>query len=383
MLVIVIFTALAGCVEPFSIENKDNQQTLVVDGFISSDMKSHRVSLSRTAPINEKRFLPEEGAQVEIVDRDGLVVSLSEVKPGIYETNPMAGVVGQFYHLKITTEDGRKYESTDVELLNTPKIDSIYAEYRQSWPEGQNGIKIFVDVKDPAGATKYYRWEYIETYEIHSPFPSYFKWVGGNEVELRDPSIGICWPSDTLKDILVKSTESNENTEVNGFQLRFIPAESYMFQVKYSMLLRQYALSESAYLFWENLRVINETQGTLSDIQPGAVKGNIFSVTDPKETVLGYFDASVVAEKRVFFVPSDRKFYNAGYQVPSFQSGCQFIIPIQAPEAELGTYMKKYGDEMLIWDAFGFSPMATFELMPKWCCDCTNLGTNIRPSFWK
>jgi hypothetical protein len=37
---------------------------------------------------------------------------------------------------------------------------------------------------------------------------------------------------------------------------------------------------------------------------------------------------------------------------------------------------------MYIWEVYGFVPAAFFELMPKSCCDCRDLGPTERPSFF-
>jgi hypothetical protein len=139
-------------------------------------------------------------------------------------------------------------------------------------------------------------------------------------------------------------------------------------------------MSQESYTYWNNLRITNETQGGLSDIQPGVITGNIFSITDDTEPVLGYFDASTVSEKRVFF--NYRDFIESGYKRPPvYRNGCYAIEPILVKQPDLDFYMNKYDGKMLIWELFGSPP--TFELMPTYCCDCTDLGTNIKPEFWE
>jgi hypothetical protein len=169
--------------------------------------------------------------------------------------------------------------------------------------------------------------------------------------------------------------------KIIDFPLRFIPEDSYIFRIKYSLLVQQFALSEQAYSYWENIRLSNETQGALADVQPGAIIGNIFGVTDPSETVLGYFDASAISEKRVFF--DYRDFRDVGYVRPDYRVGCFDYIPIFVKESVIASYMAIHGDQLAIWEVIGMSPNADFELLPKSCCDCTDLGTNIKPPFWE
>jgi hypothetical protein len=368
------------CVEPFEIKESATQDLLVVDGFISSTFKNHTVKLSRTSPLHKIQLVPEQGASVTIVN-NGVTITLLEVSPGIYETSPMAGVIDEKYQLFITTKNGREYASDEVTLKKVPEITDIYAKYVVDKDGSGNGIEIYVDTKDESDKTHFYRWDYIETYEIQSPLKSNYVWIGGNEVVDRTEDIHRCWASDTLENVLIKSTVGLDEDKVVGFPIRYIPQGSYIFGVKYSILVSQYALSEDAYLFWENLRIMNENAGSLSDIQPGTIPGNIYSVSNPDETVLGYFDASAIQERRVFFDYKD--FLDDGYERPGFLSGCLRLVPVEAPEQELGAYMERYKDKMLIWDAIGFSPFpVTFLLMPAYCCDCRFYGSNVKPPFW-
>ncbi len=166
-----------------------------------------------------------------------------------------------------------------------------------------------------------------------------------------------------------------------AFPLRFIPENSYIFRIKYSMLVQQFAMSEQAYDYWNAIRVLNETQGTLADVQPGAVTSNVIGVTDPSEMVLGYFDASAISEQRVFF--DYRDFKSAGYIRPTFRSSCENNTPILVNQGNIMQFMSTNTQNLAIWDVIGTTPNVQFELLPKFCCDCSDMGTTVKPSFWK
>lgn len=378
--VLLFLLMAAACVDPFEIKGLKSEEALVVEGVFSDRMQNHRITLSRTTSLDEKYFKAERDAAVTITDQNGDVITLSEAKPGVYETPVTAAVVGKTYTLKITTANGKRYSSTDVDFKNGPEIGAVNATYVER-NTGEKGIELSVDTEDPTGQTRFYRWNFFETYEVRTPFPSVWIWLGGNEVTFREQPIDICYVNDTLRNILIKSTKSLEQDKVTGQRLSFIPVDSYILTYKYSMLVQQFALSEDAYLYWENLRQSSEQQGTLSDRQPGSLPGNILSLNDPSETVIGYFEACKVSEKRIFTSYVD--FYDEGVRrPPPMRSYCLEIAPILAPELELGTYMEEYQEDMYIWEVYGFSPFATFELMPKRCCDCRDMGTTQKPSFF-
>jgi Domain of unknown function (DUF4249) len=371
---------LVCCVEPYDIQSITTDDTMVVEGNISSELKQHQVRISRTALINEKKFIPEPGAKVTIKDSGGATIILTEEKPGIYQTGMVSGVVGHHYTLNITTKNGKQYTSAEVELNDTPPITDIYATFTRDLPigEGTGGIQIFLDTEDPTGKTKYYRWEFKETYEIKTPFPSAFEWLGGNNVVFREIPIDRCWGKDSSKNTILYTTNGLGQSKVKAQLLQTIPGYSPNMRIRYSILVRQFTLSKEAYQYWKDLKDINESQGSLYDRQPGTVRGNLNSLSDD-ELVLGYFDAGVVSEKRVFFTPD--YFSASGYKAPKFLTSCDNFMPVEVQVSGIGAYYARNGQSLIISEATGTGDPTLF-LRPKYCCDCTNLGSNIKPSFW-
>lgn len=365
------------CVEPYSLKSTGYQEVLVVDGFISSDLKQHQVKISRTSPIDKPGFIPETGAQVSIKSENGSI-PLTETSPGVYLTPPLMGIIGNTYSLSVTTQRGQQLTSDEVTLNDTPDIKNIYATYSQNVSgSGKAGVQIFLDTQDATKKTRFYRWEYIETWEIQTPFYSEFNWLGGNNVVFRDVPVSICYGSDSSKNALIQSTQGLSDDKISAQLIQTLTGDSPNLRIRYSILIRQFSISENSYLYWQTLQKVNESQGTLYDTQPGTVVGNITS-SNGNVKVLGYFDAGVVKEKRAFFTPKD--FSAAGYSPPDFESDCNFLSPTQVPSNQIGAYLtQNLGYE--IWGATGAGPSVLF-LLPKKCLDCTPLGTNIKPSFW-
>jgi hypothetical protein len=363
------------CVERFEIRSENYSEYLVVDGHLTTDVERQMVRISKTSYVNKPEFLPESGAQVNIVSGNGSTYPLSEEAPGIYTSAPFAGTIGTTYKLHITRANGRRYSSTDVQMRKTPDIGKIYGQYLPI----EQGVQLYVDTEDPTQETNFFRWQFEETYIIKTPFPSNYEWLGGNDWVFRTQPVGVCYPTVSSSNVLIRSTLGLNEDQIVAFPLRFIDKTSYVLRIKYSIVVRQYSLSEEGYTYWKTLKDINESQGTLYDKQPGTVVGNV-SAEEGNELVLGYFDASAVSKRRIFLTPAD--FESAGYVPPGYQTSCRLLDPILAPVDQIGDYMKKYPN-FLIWDAIGMTPAARFELLPKNCCDCTNIGTNIQPAFWQ
>ena len=367
--------------ETFDIPDSSSSQMLVVEGVLSSQLKRHQIYLSRSTALNENRVVYEPGAIVTITDHEGEVLQLTEVSDGVYETPEYAAEPGRTYKLYIKTENGSEYESASVPFTDGPDIANVYAAYGKNPRGNDKGVQVYLDTESPGSPGHYYRWNYIETYEVRAPFPSNWVWLGGTDLEFRIDGIDTCYVTDTLKNIILHNTFELEQDKVTAFTLRYIHESEYMLRHRYSILAQQFCLSEEAYQYWDNLRVISEEQGSLSDRQPGTIKGNIVSLTNPEETVLGYFDAAKVSEKRILF--SAINFYYDGLKMPPpLRSDCFDIPPISFMQWELPVMMPRYESTMLIWEVAGMSPSITVSLMPKSCCDCRNLGPTDKPDFF-
>ena len=72
-------------------------------------------------------------------------------------------------------------------------------------------------------------------------------------------------------------------------------------KLDYTMLFRQFNISQSAYKFWSDVTVQKENVGSIFDKTPSSVFGNLYSTSDPEERVLGYFGVYGFSEQRVFF----------------------------------------------------------------------------------
>ncbi len=380
LFLILLLLPLIQCVDPVSFKSVDHKAKLVIEGFISNELKLHEVKISRTTQVNDQTVVPERGASVRIVMGNGGAMLLTEAIPGVYQTPLFSGTVGASYQLVVTTSDGKQYTSEAVVMRSVAPIDKVYGQYPYVTNGGEKGIEIFLDTEDPDKKTRFYRWEYEQTYEIQTPFKSKFAWTGGNHVEFRSESVDRCWKSDTLKTILIQSTKGLEKDKITAFPLKFIPESSMEIAVRYSINVKQYSLTEKMYSYWKMVKEVNESQGSLYDIQPGTIVGNISCTSDPDEVVLGYFDASQVTEQRIFLTPFS--FDEAGFDTPQTFSHCTRENAILINLNNMGEYMSTHSGFQEIIEQISSSP-DIFAILPRVCCNCTDKGTNVEPDFWK
>src|SRR5258708_14677483 len=149
LLLLLFFVFFYSCVEPYNSKSINYQNLLVVEGFISTDMKQHQVSISTTSPIGNPEFIPETAAERPIKE-EGSVIPLTEGTPGLYLTPPSHGVVGKTYQLLITTKSGRQLLSVEITLKDKPGIKNVYASYSPhlSALKNKGGFQFFLDTSD-------------------------------------------------------------------------------------------------------------------------------------------------------------------------------------------------------------------------------------------
>ncbi|MEQ8532326.1 MAG: DUF4249 domain-containing protein, partial [Imperialibacter sp.] len=310
---------LVGCTEPFTPESKAYKGVLVVDGFVSDAEARSSIKLTRSSPIDIAIPTPESNAIVSVINKEGKSFEFEETSPGIYQSIAAGfkGVVGQAYSLDVLTDNGNHYQSRPVTLKKSPPIDSVYFEpsVRLSDIDGDTvtGAAIFVDTHDYTNSTKYYRWEWEEDWEIRVPYPNTYDWITYEDGKFGFPKengnqIGLCYSHQVGRNIHIATTNQLSSDQISKFELNYVTTrDGYKLRSLYSILVRQYVLDEEAFLYWSELEKTSETLGTLFDPQPYELRGNVFNTDDPDETVLGYFGASTVEEKRLYITREQLK----------------------------------------------------------------------------
>ena len=100
-------------------------------------------------------------------------------------------------------------------------------------------------------------------------------------------------------------SEKLENDVIYLNPIAFIPGDSEKLMTKYSVMVKQYALTKEAFDFWQTLKKNTESLGSIFDAQPSQLTGNIKNVNNPEEPVLGYISAGTVQQKRIFIAKAE------------------------------------------------------------------------------
>lgn len=296
---------MGSCITPFDPEITNENPKLSVEGTITDLPGPYVVKLSYSTSYtsgNEKSTNSIRDARVFISDSEGTEEELTFTNnAGTYVTaaEGIRGVAGRSYTLRVEFPDGRLYESLPERMPFTPEIDSIYAEYRDvagTFVQGE--FDVYLDTSDPVEEKNFYMWKWKHYRKLDycqqfiRNFPSPPTWFARN-------CCGECFGIDSCTGCV----NIGSDNFVNGKTIARVPLMSFEYDSRspYYLQAEQHSLSESAYNFWKTASDLVNNAGGVFDKPPVTVKGNLVCLSDPDEQVLGYFGASSVKVKAVYF----------------------------------------------------------------------------------
>ncbi|WP_295668681.1 DUF4249 domain-containing protein [uncultured Mucilaginibacter sp.] len=357
---------------------------LVVNGNITPN-DTTVISLSRTVNISgQANSKPELNATISIEGSQADSYHLTATGNGNYVSAPLNLSPTQSYRLKITTGDGKQYASDFVPVKNSPPIDTIKYTVKNS------GLQINVNTHDPANNTHYYRWDYTETYIIHSLYYSHFMVVNHDTTAVRpaDQQIYQCWVNDTSSTIVLGTSAKLSEDIISDQPIIAIPFNSEKGFIRYSILVKQHALTADAFNYFTLLKKNTEQLGSIFDAQPSALEGNIHCTSNPAEPVIGYVTAGTTTQKRIFIDHNNLP----GWATSKADAACSadtllYIRAITFPTGGGVVYREVhdliYGGVKTPIDSVGHYPTGGFTAAFPQCVDCTLRGVNKPPAFWK
>ncbi|WP_299984251.1 DUF4249 domain-containing protein [uncultured Pontibacter sp.] len=339
---LLIMVCLQACVDPLELQIEAGEPKLVVSGMVTdhNDSTLNKVTLSWTADFDSenqqvlvKRVL---GAAVTLHDNQGNSMPLHERhREGVYYLAPADYQVeqGRAYALHIVLPDGREYASRPELIRPVPPIQGISYEFKQFIDVVRNsagmlverrsvGFEVKAQVQDPSERGNYYRWDTEGVFEFYTN-------VGDAPIPAR------CWSN--MGSINTKVVTSDDRL-VNGRYFEqpvvVVPAD---IPTKYRIKIRQFSLTAGAHEF---LRLFNQQQtsvGSIFDPPPARINGNLYSLTNPEEQVIGYFSASAMTEdfiviRRQLYAP----FPGLPYEPPVGDCRYTFLYPNVTNERPIG-----------------------------------------------
>ena len=379
---LLIFLILGGCTEPYILQTNTYEEALVVEATITNELKKQEITLNKTSRFEDKETQIEKGADVFMTDNAGTRYDFEEESGKYISTTEFQAVAGKEYKLNINTSDGRSFESLPEVLTPINVMQDVKATLETK--DSLRGVAIRVRSYDPTNTSKYYRYEYEETYKIIAP-----EWrlrrafvISESEIgtEPNDINTRLCYGTKKSTELILTSTNNQSDDRLN-FLVRFISDQNYIITHRYSILVKQYVENLASYTYYSTLKKLAGSGSILSPNQPGLLIGNLKSVTNPNDKIIGYFDVASVSSERIYFNYED---LFPGEFAPPYYIKCEEqpflfcepspIRPCVGPELRYGIEMHQI--------TYSYHDGLLYHMFPAPCGDCTTIGSNIKPTFW-
>ena len=376
---VCLFTA---CVERYYPEEDELKTgTLVINAHLTDQPGEQVIEISRSVGLTAPSFDPVSGSFAEVIREDGEFREFLEFEPGYFKVDLDESFLqtGRSYMIHVITPDGNEYESGIDQLRPVPAIDFLYYEVESNSYADENdsirGIRFYIDFTYDDEAYEYIRWDLTETYEFHNPdMEGFILDVDFQLKELSDTSnYRVCYITNDLSSIHSMSLSYLDFGIYIKKPFTFVPniQQEQKLHHKYSLLVKQYSLSEGAFHYWNELKKTSQEQGWLFDRQPALLKSNIHNVNDESEVVLGFFSMASVVERRAFAVKPDGLDQSAykWYCFPAAKGPSGFLTKEDLPMYFARAWMD--GE-------------SSFGKVNKHCVDCRDYknSTHIMPDFW-
>jgi hypothetical protein len=304
------------CVDPYlaTFAGTGKATILVIDGRLTNDPSVNHVNITEAIPSGKSgtSFLGVSGAKVNVLVNESASIPLNEVQSGRYEfPNGFAGEFGKNYKLKITTSEGKFFESKSEPMLNTPGIEKVYdtfdIEAVKTITSRSPGFNIYIDMKDPVEEENYYMWDWryyesqvwcktcsngyyyndASTDSLGECRPDNFR-RGKYDYYCKSP----CWQVYRSENFNIMNDDFSNGQLVKNRLVASIPLYSYEGAL---MEVRQFSVSEDAYDYLRLIISQGQETGGLADTPPATLVGNIVS-RNPDQLVTGYFIVSSVTK---------------------------------------------------------------------------------------
>lgn len=346
----ILFILLDACIDRLAVDENVFAPRLVVDGAITDRPGPYAINLYYSFHPADRQLKKAgvSGASIILYDDQGNQESFVEKVNGRYETQAggMQGTIGRKYHISISIE-GKEYKTDPQELMPAGSIEELYAEYKENDINAHNpllpqdAVYIYFDAKGVTGSSNLFRWRWSETYELMTYPAERTKWVNGEEYPDPLPCSGYvaegknlfwvsectccsCWRSGSGTNAIVSDNEFVSDDTFDKVQLIKLPAEHTRFGYRYYVKVEQLSLSPEVYEFWKLVEAQQEGASDLFQPNTIKIKGNVKSISDPEEIVLGVFAVSAITQRDLFiggtFTP--KRMVN-----PRYTDDCRLAYP--------------------------------------------------------
>ncbi|MBR5069144.1 MAG: DUF4249 domain-containing protein [Bacteroidales bacterium] len=272
------------------------------------------------------------------------------------------------YWLEINWNDNT-YISKPQLPLPTPEIQNV------SWGMSVDGQYVNIMVTPAPTDTKeqYYRWNYEETWEVHTPLVAFYEYVPEQDAILRvNQYLNIGWAHANGRFSKLGSNESYQDGQINNLVVYQIHKDEDRFVYRYYTRVYQTAITREEYEYENLSRQLSDEMGGLFTPQPSALPTNIKCQTADLQAI-GYIGVSLnTTSAHVYANRSEVNHVD------------RRVVQMAEDDLLQSTW---YWLWLMGWRVYEYNPGSPFPptWTRRWCVDCTDpsWGASLdRPSFW-
>ncbi len=347
LLMLLLVGFLGGCIDQISFDSEKSEGQLVVNGKIYDGPGPYYLQLGMTTTENTLP-VPETGAEITIFNDEGEQDYYIETETAgryILPGNIISGKRGGAYHIKIELQDGRTFSSIPETIPMHTGSDEVILEpgiYEHQPTRGNvvesEGIYIYANTQIPEHQDPLFlKWDLESLYLFRETQPT----------SPVAPAPNTCYVTDPINPQSI-SLYSTRESGSGAIERQFLGIKGIIpeqFYIRHYVNLMVSSVTERRYHYWQKVDdAINQT-GTIFDVPPATIPGNIQNEDGDLTEAFGYFEASAIDTSRTFIIKSDLETYiqnpcPQGFN-PNSPSACDNCLELENSTLERPPYIKQ------------------------------------------
>lgn len=289
---LLLLLLCGGCIKELNFELGKQENLVVIYGTLSDQAGRHTFRVTRTNAF-EKQVDgdPISGAKLWVIDGQGQKLPFVELEAGTYmlQDTLFRAKPGEIYQLEATLPGGEQFRS-DPEIMPAPvKIDKAYPGVEVK--DNDQTLQIYTDVNIPADPQGVFlRWDVTRIWrrtsvDLATLFQDYSRF--------GPPDVCYMTEDPELNAVRIFGSKRRDAFALRREEVARI-AEDYKFFERNAFVVTQYRISANAHEYWRKINLLGNLSGSIFDVPPATIRGNIYPVDQPTEHILGYFEVAAV-----------------------------------------------------------------------------------------
>jgi len=309
LLLTLMIITVSGCIEEISFESVFSESQIVVEGAVHNGSGPYTIRIGETQPDGTVPE-PVSGAVVVLLENGEKRIPFIETDSGTYQNSDegFTGQPGESYHIEIELADGRSFFSEPERMPLLLVSGTVHLEPG------------FIQEPTASGGTRNEPAVFIsaDTNIPEARNPLFLKWTiegvyAFREIQLPGPfapPAKTCIINETIspQNIVLFADNRPDSGQITGQLLATKKVIFDQFYIRYYFNVITSSITERRYNYWQNVDEIINQSGTIFDIPPANVAGNIKNDDSSEMPPLGYFEASLQDTSREFVLRRDFTF---------------------------------------------------------------------------